>query len=183
MAPLKFLEQFDSNDASFQLNPPMQDLPGYDAGYQAGIADAAQQQTVLSAALIERLTEMRFGYAEAQHAMMQALSPFVSALSDKILPELSDDLTRAHLRDLLLSAAQSSLADPITLTFHPQTAGLVRDVLAKMGDAEVALGEDATLGLQEVYVGAAGSETQLDVASLITGIQSALRNINGDMNG
>lgn len=183
MAHLNFLEQFESKKGAVPFSPPLQDLPGYDAGYEAGLADAARQKGQLSAALVDRLTEMQFGYAEAQHMMMNALAPFIRALVHQILPGLTDDLTRAHLAEALLSAARAKVSDPITLTFHPETASVVRLVLADIADVEVQLHEDATLGKQEIYIGTRYDETQLDVASLITSIQTALSSIATSQHG
>ena len=177
MAHLNFLEQFEQVGSDLTFNPPQQDLPGYDAGYEAGLADAALQNTQLSAQLVDRLVEMRFGYAEAQQAMMAALAPFVSALADQVLPALSDDLTRVHLKEVLMTAAQADIANPIVLTFHPKTAALVGDVLQDIAEVQVELREDASLGAQEMYVGNRRTESQLDVAGLIASIQSALSNI------
>lgn len=183
MAHLNFLEQFEAGGNATPFTPPVQDLPGYDAGYEAGLADAALQNRQISAALVDRLTEMRFGYAEAQQALMQALTPFVSALANQVLPALSDDLTRAHIKDALFAAAKADIASPIVLTFHPDSATLVRDAIADVAHVEIQLTEDAALGLHEVYVGHAGSETQLDVATLISGFQLALSNISTPMVG
>jgi len=181
MAHLNFLEQFETNDGAAPVKPPIQDLPGYDAGYEAGLVDSALQNRQLSKVLVDRIVEMRFGYAEAQQAMMQALRPFVSALANQVLPALLDDLTRAHVTEALLEAAQADVTSPIKLTFHPDTAELIKDVLSDITDANVTLFADRSLGPQEVYVGHSGAETQLDVAGLIAGVQAALSNISAPL--
>ncbi|SEW41378.1 hypothetical protein SAMN04488515_2820 [Cognatiyoonia koreensis] len=176
MAHLMFLEQFEAESGETPTRSPTE-LPGFEDGYDAGLAAAAADQATLSAQMATRISELQFGYVEAQQDLLRALGPLVSAICDQILPALIDDMTRSRIFETLLLCARADVSHPMQLTCHPAKAAVMQQVLADFGDQQVALLTDPGLAQDEVLIGGNRQETQLDTALLIAAMRTALQHL------
>lgn len=182
MAHLMFLEDFEGDTQLRRNAPRPEDLPGFAAGFDAGQKAAQQDATQLNAQIVNRLVEMRFGYAEAKQDLLRGLAPFVNAICDQILPDILDDVTRSKLIESLIVAGEADLSAPIRITTHPDKRAALETALHAFDPTMFELMHDPQLAADEIIVGTGGQETQLDVSAMISDLRAALAMISPTFN-
>jgi len=177
MAHLMFLESFDGEVAFQQNKPRPEDLPGFADGFTAGQAAANAQTHQLKTEVAARLSELNFGFAEAQLDMLRGLTPLINAICDQILPAILDDITRSRALETLMQAARADVSGPLTLTLHPDQSPGMQQIIDDYALQGFDVRTDASLDETEILVGHSGQETQLNTAAMISEFSKALKMI------
>ena len=137
MALRRLLQDFDGPAAAADVRPTVQvavqDLPGYAEGYAAGLVDAAAEQGALSAALVARIEDFEFTYAEAQRAILNGLAPFIAAMAAQLLPATAEARLCAEIAAALENLAAAQVTGPLTLTLAPADLAPVSARIAETG--------------------------------------------------
>ena len=95
MEALKFLERFDARIAEVEEPKDPTTLPGYEAGFEAGRALAFAERKQIDTSIVDALSELTFGYAEAYQHIMTTQAPFFEVLAKKLLPGLEQQVLAA----------------------------------------------------------------------------------------
>ena len=131
MALLLRLEDFETDHAG-QDGPDQHTLaalPGYDAGFAAGQVAALSDQKHVDAALVQTLSDMAFGFAEARQHTLAGMTPLFAALIDQLIPRVVEESFRARLLETLSDLAGKSIAGPTRLIVHPDQIDAVSAIL------------------------------------------------------
>lgn len=174
MTGLAFLETFDAEPQAPAEDVSVTDLPGYTEGFAAG--EKAQQfhQETLRADLIEKLTEMSFGYAEAQKSILDSLDAFFDMLATKVLPDIVSDVQRAQIISALQASAQIDAVAPVTIIVPDGQINALTAALPDELPLPIEIVGSARLAEGEVLLSRAGGETSLNAQALIEMIQDIL---------
>lgn len=146
------LEDFLDAEEPTALNPedaaPSADLEasrlaGYEAGYQAGWDDALQssemENTHIRAEFARNLEELSFSFFEARKQVCLSLKPLVTALVDRIVP----DLMRAHykslLEEVLLPLVEEQSQPNVDLVCAIEDEAVLKELLADQSRLPVVL--------------------------------------------
>lgn len=154
-------------------------LDGHAAGRAEAEAVAAAEQATLSAALVQRLEDMSFGYAEARATILADLRPLFETLSSTLLPALGDSLLAAHLAQALLDAAAADLSGPVSLRVSVAEVVAVSDLLSGVAAVPFTCRADPALPVGSAIVsGANGAgqprESNIDIINLTDGLRKIL---------
>ena len=153
-------------------------LEAFESGYRAGWDDAATANETEDAASREAvsrtLQELAFTYHEARNHILRALSPLLSEITARILPEVA----RASLPHLVAEAlgpyAEIVSEAPIKVSIHPNQRALVEGLMGRNPGLPLQLIEDAGLSLNRVVLSLGTSETRVDLDSALITIRTAI---------
>ena len=174
MAILLALEDFASPVISMPDPPQPEDLPGYAEGYAAAMAEAAQRQSHLSQEVVQAISDITFGFAEARLHVMTSLEPLFGTLIDKLLPAALPDTFRAHVVAHLVAAAKTDIARPFRLALHPAQVEPLAAIMPPTLAPLVTLTPDGSLSHQTAAIRQGEVETALDHDALLADIVQAL---------
>jgi hypothetical protein len=179
LAQLLFLEDFAETPAQDdQLQTPPAERPDYQAGFEDGRAAAAADQAHLRAEVVQTLSEMSFGFAEAQQHALTVLAPLFGCLIEKLLPAMVAESFTAHVQNILLTAAADDIAQPVTLLVAPDQVSAMTTAVAAQTAMPVQILADKNLTKHAALISTANKETALDLDVLLADITitlSALR--------
>ena len=173
MSILFSLEDFTAPDRA-AAPPPVEDLPGYAAGYAAAMAEVAARQTQLAQDTIQAISDITFGFAEARLHVMAGLEPLFRTLVETVLPATLPDNFKAHVVARLTAAARADIARPFDLALHPTQIAAVSNVLPPTLAALMTLSADPTLSPHAALIRQGELETALDHDALLEDITQAL---------
>ncbi|SEM60233.1 flagellar assembly protein FliH [Loktanella fryxellensis] len=153
----------------------------FDAGYAQATDDMAARQAQLSQDLVQGISDIGFGFAEARLHVMAGLEPLFRALVAKVLPTILPDSFRSHLTAHLVHVAKADMATPFRLKVHPSQLTAVGDCLPDAIARLLVLSGDATLGPHVALITRSESETLLDHDALNRDITAALSALFDDI--
>ena len=176
MAHFLLLEDFEEQNRheNAMHGDPVESLPGYDAGYAAGMAAAQAAQSSVDAALVQTLSEMSFGFAEARQHILQGLRPLFSALIDQLLPRVADETFRARLIDTLQQIAQNQMDTPVHLHVHSSQTAPMAALLPNVNGLDVSLISQDEIGPHGALISQGDAEFAVDLDDLIAQVTSIL---------
>ncbi len=176
MTGLAFLETFDAPAPSQTESIRVDEMPGYAEGFSAGEAAQKLGQETLRADLVEKLTEMSFGYVEAQKAIFDALETFFETLASKILPDIVTDVQHAQIVSALNACAQADAASPVTIFVSPNQVEALRTALPDPLPLPVQITASNRLDDGEFLLSQTKAETSLNATVMVEAIQEILAN-------
>ena len=178
MARSPLLESFDLPDElsepTFGAEPSADWRLGHAAGLAEAQALAAADHSAISAEIAQCFADMGFGYAEARSQILQGLKPLFGALLNRVLPGLADSALAAQVVELLNQVAEHDSRAPLEMSVNPiRIEGLTRLLPYAVG-MPVILIANPEIGPDQATLRASYSETLLDVAAVLEGVQTAL---------
>ncbi len=168
------LEDFAKPHPAAPLPTRVEDLPGYDAGYAAAMADSAAVQTRLSDDTVQAISDITFGFAEARLYVMAGLVPLFQILVDRLMPTSLPHSFRAQVVARLTDAARSDISHPFRVTLNPCQIAAISNVLPPTIGRLVVLDSDPALSPHSALISAGETETALDYDTLHADIAKAL---------
>jgi len=172
------LEAFDAARAPEPRGPTADWTMGHAAGLAegAGLAEAraAARHDTLSGELVQSLSDMAFGYAEARGAVLASLGPLIRLVLDRLLPEAASSALIPRLAEAVVAAAREDSARPLVLHVHPSRATALRAALDRAGDGPATVATDASLGADAARMALDGQETSLDLGACLSDLRGAL---------
>lgn len=178
-----FLVPFDLEGNSARESAEPKAHPEYEAGFAAGHAHAMAEveaaQERIDAALVQALTDMEFGHSEARSLILEQMAPLIAALSEKLLPALSEISLAQHLAADILDAVQADLAGQIIVELPDLAQShLITGQLRAVGrDLPIRFRQNAALGPGEATIRSDHRETTFDVERTIGSLQNILEAI------
>ena len=174
MAILFALEDFTTPAASLPAPHRPEDLPGYDAGYAAAMAEVTARQAQLAQDTVQAISDITFGFAEARLHVMASLEPLFRSLIDTVLPTTLPDSFRAHVVARLVAAAKTDIARPFVLSLNPGQVGAVRAILPPSLAPLLTLAADPGLSAHTATIRQGECDTALDHDALLADVSQAL---------
>ncbi len=174
MALMLALQDFASADAADPSPPTAEGLPGYEAGFAAGIAAAKAEQDQIDQALVQAIEDIAFGFAEARQTVLMSLTPFFEKLSEHILPVTVDTTFRTRLIEQLQSAASEDVRQPCQLALHPDQVDAVQTLLTQLAFSDVTVISRNDLTPHGALVQRGSEETAIDVDAVLEGMRETL---------
>jgi flagellar biosynthesis/type III secretory pathway protein FliH len=140
---------------------------GHAAGYEEARvlfeADAAR----VSVELVQTLSDMGFGYAEAQADLLNGLVPLCDALIAQFLPEFARQALVPVIRDQLVEVAAAGLDEPLLLSVAPDQIVAISDALAAESHLNFTARSDPSLGAGQALISASHSERLVDLDAVL----------------
>ena len=174
MSQLMFLERFDDKPKSPSDETPVEELPGYAAGFAAGQSAAEDRSAALDEAMIVALSELSFGYNEALQHVMQSHGPLFEALSHAVLPAVSDDILALQVLSILKEAAQNDASASVTIAVPAGHGASLQSRLTDRVAMPIVFVEDHHIPHGQALVTCGDTATTLNVSGLIENIQGIL---------
>ena len=174
MALLFAFEDFASPAVARPEPQRPEDLPGYAEGHAAAMAEVAAHQSHLSQDVVQAISDISFGFAEARLHVMTSLEPLFRVLVDRLLPATLPDSFRTHVVATLIAAAKADIAQPFHLTLHPKQIESVAAILPPTLSALVTLTADGALSRHSATIRHGRMETAIDHDALQADIVQAL---------
>ncbi|WP_104019729.1 flagellar biosynthesis protein [Roseovarius nitratireducens] len=154
-------------------------LAAFETGYQAGWDDSVKARTEddrrITADLAQNLQDLRFTYAEAHGAVMQALRPLLTQMTTAVLPRLAQESLGPRLTEMLHDLARDQGRLDIGIAISPDDAPRITHLLESDPAIEATLVEDDTLGPGQVSLRFGEAEHEIDLAEVLAGIDAAIR--------
>lgn len=179
MFPLK-LEDFSQPLPAPESGPDAAEasrLEGFETGYQAGWADADaardQAEEARRAALAEALGALQLSYRQARSDVLAALSPLVSDLVARCLPEISRAALPQLVAEALAPWAEAGVSGNVVLNCHPKDAEILGDLTRTTPDLE--LRPDPNLPEGQIWMGSVAGELRIDISAALAEVS---RNID-----
>ena len=174
MAILFALEDFAAPPAPPPDPQRPEDLPGYAEGYAAAMAEIEAGQTRLAQEVVQAISDVTFGFAEARLHVMAGLEPMFRTLIDTVLPAALPGSFRAHVVARLVAAAKADAARPFALALHPGQIDAVAAILPPTLAPLLTLTPDPGLTAHTAAIRQGSLETALDHDALLAEITQAL---------
>ena len=178
------LEVFDTGPQLLQeapLGPSEEWQEGHAAGFEEARQLAAADSTELRAELVQTLSDMAFGYAEAKAELLRQLEPLFDALIAGFLPGLAAQSLVPLIGERLRAAAADALDQPLVLRVAPGQIVAVSDALAQEAQLPFTAQSDPALGPGQALISGATTGEMIDLDAVLTLTQetlAALRDTN-----
>ncbi|MBK5934067.1 flagellar assembly protein FliH [Rhodovulum imhoffii] len=147
---------------------------GYSAGWDDAIAREAAERTRIGTDFAKTLQEMAFSYHEARSSVIQALSPLLQAMAERILPQAA----QARFAETVLEAATDLAAcvanRPVEIRVAPENLEALERLLPPDPPLPVTVTEDATLGPGQAWIGGPETEREVDIDTVLTELSKAV---------
>ena len=147
---------------------------GYDAGVAATRAEHGETQAQLSQEVIQALSDITFGFAEARLHVLAGLEPLFRALVNRILPAALADAFPAHIVSRLLAAAKTDISQPFRVLLHPTQIDAINDILPEQLAALLTVEASSSLSPHTAMIDGPTAETALDHDALLTELSESL---------
>ena len=176
MSDLAFLEDFASPAIAAEADTGVDRQLGFADGYAAAQRDFAAAEAAKGGALIDRMTEMSFTYAEARNAVLVALEPLMGEVCDALLPALADQGFGATLAREIAESAGTDIGSFPQVRVHPERVEELRDWTDRLGALDIRVRADPALPRNEAILGE-GRESAFDLQPLTKALAEALRDL------
>ena len=170
------LETFDSPTPAQAETVPVTEMPGYAEGFSAAETAQRLRQETLRAELVEKFTEMSFGYVEAQKSILKALETFFETLASKVLPQIVTDIQHAQIVGALNACAELDASAPVTILISDEQIVALETALPNPLPLPIQIIASNRLAAGEVLLSHSNGETSLNAAVMVEAIQEILTN-------
>lgn len=137
---------------------------GYAAGMAAAAAECAQSRDAALSDLVQRLSDLEIGYCEAQSAVLTALGPLFAAITDSLLPSMTEVAQIRAIHDLLVEAAERDSGHDLRLILSGAMQG--SDPLPLPPDTRLRIEYDDLLTPGQAILASGSGETFLNTAQV-----------------
>ena len=171
------LEVFEVGSAPLGPEPdgPSEDWQnGHAAGFEEARVLIEADANALGSELVQTLSDMSFGIAEARAEIMSQLAPLFDVLISKFLPDFAAQTLVPLVRERMLSVAAEALERPLTLRVAPDQIVAVSDALAETPHLPFTALSDPTLGAGQALISAPGHEEMVDLGAILALAQETL---------
>lgn len=177
MTPLSaLLECFDQPIASESTEdaPSADYQDGFTAGQEAARAEIAAEDQQARAALAQAFSDLAFGYHEAREHILGALRPVLSALSDKVIPDLAQAGLAERVAEYLSETLEEAAVRPVEVAVAPGAAARLEAALGVDPSLPILVREDPTLSPGQALVDTGAAEALVDTDAVAAAIRDAL---------
>ena len=147
---------------------------GYGAGWEDAMAAAKAEGAQISSELAHNLQNLSFTYHEARSHILRGLRPVLTALTEKLLPELAQQSLSHLVLDTLTPLLDDGGEGQVTLTLHPASRAKVERLLTEAAGLSVTIREDACIGQGQVYLQLGHAEQGIDLDRALAEISRAV---------
>jgi len=167
--PVARPEPFDAQDVR---------LKAFEEGYKAGWDDAAaaeaESHARITADFAKTLQEMSFSYHEARAHMMGALGPLLSAMVERVMPQLAAAGFTRTVVETAMRIAEAEADRPVRIRVCAENRAALEDLISADPGLPLAVVEDDTLGPGQALVSAGTAESEIDIDGMLSAIRTAL---------
>jgi len=151
-----------------------QNLAAYEKGYAAGWEDAisaqSEDQTRIREDLASNLRDLSFSYHEARGHLLSGLEPLLTAMAERVLPEIAQATLGAAVVAEVMNQAGKAVAGPIDIQVSPVNRSAIEAALGKDPALPVRLVEEPALADGQVRFVFGDEERAFDMAALLAAI-------------
>ncbi|TCM87073.1 flagellar biosynthesis protein [Rhodovulum steppense] len=162
-------EPFDAQDIR---------LKAFEEGYKAGWDDAAaaeaESHARITADFAKTLQEMSFSYHEARAHMLAALGPLLSAMVERVLPQIAAAGFARTVVETAMQLAETQAERPVRIRVCPENRAALEGLIATDPGLPLAVVEDDTLGPGQALVSAGTVENEIDIDGMLSALRTAL---------
>lgn len=159
-------------------------LEAFENGYKAGWDDAVKAQTEdqssISSGLGQQLQDLSFTYHEAYGQMLNAMTPLLEDMVNKVLPGLAREVLGHQVVDLLRQAASDIGSVAVEVAVAPANMSSVAPLLEVDFGFPVRLVEDDSLSEEQADIRFGESEKQIDLGGLLASVTEAVEGFTHD---
>ncbi|ARE40417.1 ABC transporter, ATP-binding protein, flagellar [Rhodovulum sp. P5] len=159
-------------------DPQEERLNAYEEGYKAGWDDAiaaeAAAQTRISADFGKTLQEMTFSYNEARAHVMGALGPLLTAMVERVMPQIAADGFARTVVKTAMQMAESEADHPLSLRVCPENRMPLEDLVGKDPGLPLKIVEDDTLGPGQALISSTTRESEVDIDGMLLALRTGL---------
>lgn len=154
---------------------------GYETGYQAGWDDAThaaeEERRKFSADFSRNLQDLGFTFHEARQHVINSLEPLLSAMLDKVLPELAQRTIGETLIEELMALAAETSNKPIQILVSPADHDKVETMLADAAGAPFELETEPALAEGQIFLRSGNIERSIDLATTLERMKNAIEDL------
>lgn len=147
---------------------------GYRAGWDDAVAAATSDRTQITEDFKKSLQDISFSYHEARTHVLNAIAPLLSAMAEKLLPEMAQEHFAQTVLEAVQSLAENAADQPVEVLVNPDTATALRMILSDDLSVPIEIREESHIGTGQAMLKAAQAEHSVDIASAETSIREAL---------
>ncbi|MEM6587629.1 MAG: flagellar biosynthesis protein [Pseudomonadota bacterium] len=157
-----------------------QKLASFEAGYQAGWDDSARANSdagkQVSADFTQNIQDLSMTHQEAYSALLADMKPLLTQIVDAVLPAMAQDTLGPRILELIEAELALGSHRSLMLFAASEDCGFLQPLVDELDEGlDVVLETDSTLLAGQVRLRFDDAQEQeLDSASLIAGIQTAL---------
>ena len=185
MGIAQILEDFGSHEITSDTHIELSDvafeekrLDAFEQGYKAGWDDAVQAQSDdksrVSADFARNLQELSFTYHEALNHLTRAMTPLLTQIVNKVLPQIAHATLGAQVTEQLNDIACSQAEQPVEIVTAPQNVAALHSLLQRDISMPVSIAEDASFGEGQVCIRFGGYEREINIDPVLDGISEAV---------
>lgn len=153
-------------------------LNAFEDGYKAGWDDATAAETQgrerITADFAKTLQEMSFSYHEARAHVLGALGPLLTAMVERVMPQIARAGFARTVVETALQLADSEAGRPVRLRVCPENRAALEELLGHDPGLPLTVVDDDTLGPGQALVSAGIAEREIDIDGMLSSIQTAL---------
>ncbi|MGB3243205.1 MAG: hypothetical protein WBB25_01620 [Sulfitobacter sp.] len=153
-------------------------LASFDTGYQAGWEDAlkaheknAEQATI---DIFQNLQDISFTHHEAYLKLSGSMKPLLSQIVGKLLPQVAQKVVGVHILDQLTELMDSQAGTGLEIAVSPTNLDELQSMLSEMVQLPFTLVPDTSLSGGQAYLRIGGSEREINLDAVLSGISEAL---------
>lgn len=175
------LEVFGTGGASDMVTIAMSEMEearaaAYESGYKAGWDDCVtaqqEEEQSLSADLARSLQTLSFTYHEARSHVLAALTPVLTLMVTRLLPEIARESLAATVLERIEALAAEQSEAPVTVQVNPAARAAVETLLQERAAPPCVVEEDPLLDTGQAHLRLGQIETRIDLDRAAAEIRS-----------
>jgi len=153
-------------------------LNAYEEGYKAGWDDATaaenEARTRIGADFAKTLQELSFSYHEARSHVLGALGPLLSAIVEKVVPQVAESGFARTVLEVAMQMAEKAGDAPVEIRVCPENRPALAELTGTDPGLPLRIVEDDTLGPGQALLSGATGECEIDIDGMLDSIRAAL---------
>lgn len=153
-------------------------LQSFEDGYKAGWDDAAAAEAEgharIGADFAKTLQELSFGYHEARAHVLGALGPLLTAMVERVMPQIARAGFARTVVATAMEAAEREADRPLHLRVCPENRSALEEIMAEDPGLPLKIVEDDTLGPGQALLSGATGESEIDIDGMLSSLRAAL---------
>lgn len=147
---------------------------GYKAGWDDAVAANTKAQTQISADFAKTLQDLSFGYHEARVHVLKNISPLLTLMAEKLLPQMARDGFAQNVVEVAKGYADEAGNAPVEIVVNPENRPALEELLEAETHIPLRLVEETSLGPGQAFLRAGQQEHAIDLEQVETAIRDAV---------
>ena len=154
-------------------------LASFEAGYKAGLTDAAKmandEQSALSDGLVQSIQDLSFTAIEAQTYILKSLDPFLEQLVTTTLPQIAGETLVPLVMENLTKLAADQVGQNLVVLASAENIAAIENSLPSELAQTVDFSADPIMGPTQVQISSASTSLNIDPTEAFTSISAIIQ--------